>query len=63
MNAKKTSYCVVAAAWLAVFCLFGYRATFAVFSGPMAETMHWTGAEVSLGYSLIYMQLLLSSAA
>lgn len=53
MNAKKTSYCVVAAAWLAVFCLFGYRATFAVFSGPMAETMHWTGAEVSLGYSLM----------
>lgn len=53
MNAKKISYCVVAAAWLAVFCLFGYRATFAVFSGPMAETMHWTGAEVSLGYSLM----------
>lgn len=53
MNAKRTSYCVVAAAWLAVFCLFGYRATFAVFSGPMAETMHWTGAQVSLGYSLM----------
>lgn len=53
MNAKKTSYCVVAAAWLAVFCLFGYRATFAVFSGPMAETMNWTGAQVSLGYSLM----------
>lgn len=53
MNAKRTSYCVVASAWLAVFCLFGYRATFAVFSGPMAQTMHWTGAEVSLGYSLM----------
>ncbi len=53
MNAKKTSYCVVAAAWLAVFCLFGYRATFAVFSGPMSQTMNWTGAEVSLGYSLM----------
>lgn len=53
MGAKKISYCVVAAAWLAVFCLFGYRATFAVFSGPMAETMHWTGAQVSLGYSLM----------
>lgn len=53
MNAKKISYCVVAAAWLAVFCLFGYRATFAVFSGPMAQTMNWSGAEVSLGYSLM----------
>ena len=53
VNAKKLSYCVVAAAWLAVFCLFGYRATFAVFSGPMAQTMNWSGAEVSLGYSLM----------
>lgn len=53
MNAKKTSYLVVFAAWLAVFCLFGYRATFAVFQGPMAQTMHWTTAEVSGGYSLM----------
>lgn len=53
MNAKNTSYCVVASAWLAVFCLFGYRATFAIFSGPMAQTMNWTGAEVSLGYSIM----------
>ncbi|MEG0798569.1 MAG: MFS transporter [Acidaminococcaceae bacterium] len=53
MNAKKMSYCVVAAAWLAVFCLFGYRATFAIFSGPMAQTMGWSGAEVSLGYSIM----------
>lgn len=53
MNAKKMSYCVVASAWLAVFCLFGYRATFAIFSGPMAQTMGWSGAEVSLGYSIM----------
>ncbi|KYZ78156.1 MFS transporter [Anaerosporomusa subterranea] len=52
-NAKGMSYSVIAAAWLAVFCLFGYRATFAVLSGPMASTMKWTGAEVSLGYSLM----------
>lgn len=52
-NAKSMSYSVIAAAWLAVFCLFGYRATFAVLSGPMASTMKWTGAEVSLGYSLM----------
>ncbi len=53
MSAKKTAYCVVASAWLAVFCLFGYRATFAIFSGPMAQTMNWTGAETSLGYSIM----------
>jgi MFS family permease len=53
MNAKKMSYCVVASAWLAVFCLFGYRATFAIFSGPMIQTMGWSGAEVSLGYSFM----------
>jgi len=47
------SYSVIAASFLAVFCLFGYRATFAVLSGPMASTMKWTGAEVSLGYSLM----------
>jgi MFS family permease len=52
-NAKRMSYSVIAAAWLAVFCLFGYRATFAVLSGPMAQTMKWTGAQVSLGYSLM----------
>ena len=50
-NAKSMSYSVIAASFLAVFCLFGYRATFAVLSGPMAATMKWTGAEVSLGYS------------
>ena len=52
-NAKGMSYSVIAASFLAVFCLFGYRATFAVLSGPMASTMKWTGAEVSLGYSLM----------
>ena len=52
-NAKGMSYSVIAASFLAVFCLFGYRATFAVLSGPMASTMKWSGAEVSLGYSLM----------
>lgn len=53
MDAKKTSYFVVVAAWLAVFCLFGYRSTFAILAGPMSQTMDWTGAQVSLGYSLM----------
>ena len=52
-NAKGMSYSVIAASFLAVFCLFGYRATFAVLSGPMASTMKWSGAEVSMGYSLM----------
>lgn len=52
-NARKMSYMVVAAAWLAVFCLFGYRATFSVLLGPMAKSMSWSVAQTSLGYSLM----------
>ncbi|WVU09560.1 MFS transporter (plasmid) [Natranaerobius thermophilus JW/NM-WN-LF] len=40
-------------AWLAVFVLFGYRATFSVLQGPMAESTGWTSGELSLGYSLM----------
>ena len=52
-KAKIMSYSVIAAAWLAVFCLFGYRATFSVLLGPMAKSMGWTVSETSLGYSLM----------
>ncbi|MGB9791552.1 MAG: MFS transporter [Thermacetogeniaceae bacterium] len=51
--AKRIGYCVVAAAWLAVFCLFGYRATFSVLQGPLRQSMHWTAGQTSLGYSLM----------
>lgn len=51
--AKRIGYFVVAAAWLAVFCLFGYRSTFSVMQGPMRESMHWTAGQTSLGYSLM----------
>ncbi len=44
---------VVLASWLAVFCLFGYRATFAILKGPMGVTMGWSTAQVTLGYSLM----------
>ena len=44
---------VVLASWLAVFCLFGYRATFAILKGPMGITMGWSTAQVTLGYSLM----------
>lgn len=51
--AKRIGYCVVAAAWLAVFCLFGYRSTFSVMLGPMRDSMNWTAGQTSLGYSLM----------
>ncbi len=44
---------VVGASWLAVFCLFGYRATFAILKGPMELTLGWSAAQVTLGYSLM----------
>ncbi len=56
MNRRRTNLLglqTVAAAWLAVFCLFGYRATFAVFLGPLQQDMGWTAAQTSLGYSLM----------
>ena len=43
----------VFASWLAVFCLFGYRATFAVLKGPMAVSLGWSASEVTLGYSVM----------
>ncbi|MGI2260479.1 MFS transporter [Shewanella sp. GXUN23E] len=44
---------VVVAAWLAIFCLFGYRATFSILKVPMSEDMAWSQTEVTLGYSLM----------
>jgi len=52
-KAKKYGWSVVAASWLAVFCLFGYRATFAILKGPMSVDLGWTQAQVTLGYSLM----------
>ena len=44
---------VVMASWLAVFCLFGFRATFAVLKVPMGQDMHWSAANISAGYALM----------
>jgi MFS family permease len=52
-SARKAGYLAVLAAFLAVFCLFGYRATFSVLLGPMSKSMHWTVSQTSLGYSLM----------
>ena len=52
-NPRRAGWSVVFASWLAVFCLFGYRATFAILKGPMAATLGWTSSEVTLGYSVM----------
>ncbi len=51
--ARWYGWSAVAASWLAVFCLFGYRATFAVLKGPMGTALGWNAAQVTLGYSLM----------
>jgi len=52
-DAKRYGWSVVAASWLAVFCLFGYRATFAILKGPMSADLGWSQTQVTLGYSLM----------
>jgi MFS family permease len=44
---------VIASSFLAIFCLFGYRSTFALLKGPMSAEMGWSQAQVSFGYSLM----------
>jgi len=44
---------VVITSWIAVFCLFGYRAIFAVIKDSMSTSLGWNQAQVSLGYSLM----------
>jgi MFS family permease len=44
---------VVFSSWLAVFCLFGYRATFAILKGPMGISLGWSSSAVILGYSVM----------
>lgn len=52
-QAKRKAHMVVMASWLALFCLFGFRATFAVLKVPMGNEMHWSSANISIGYSLM----------
>ncbi len=44
---------VVAASWLAVFSLFGVRASFAILKDPIARELGWSQGQVTLGYSLM----------
>ncbi len=52
---KYYGWSVIAASWLALFCLFGYRATFSILKVPMSADMGWSQAEVTLGYSFMMM--------
>ena len=52
-RAKGLGRNVVTASWLAVFVLFGYRATFTIMLGPIAESLGRSISEISLGYSLM----------
>ncbi len=52
-RAKALGRNVVTASWLAVFVLFGYRATFTIMLGPIAESLGKSISEISLGYSLM----------
>ncbi|WP_205842161.1 hypothetical protein [Natranaerobius trueperi] len=54
MNTKiKLGNHVVISAWLAIFVLFSYRATFSVLLEPMEHSTGWSAGELSLGYSLM----------
>lgn len=44
---------VIVSSWLAVFCLFGYRATFAILKGPMGQSLGWSDSQVTFGYSIM----------
>lgn len=53
VKAKGLGRKVVMASWLAIFILFGYRATFSVLLAPMQADMGWSVSQLSLGYSLM----------
>jgi len=52
-NAKRLGYMVVAASWLAVFCLFGYRSSFSILNPVMIESTGWEKTLPSTGYSIM----------
>ncbi len=60
-NSKQTARMVLAASWLAVFCLFGFRTTFAIFQVPMAHEMHWSATQISGGFAIMMVVYALSA--
>jgi OFA family oxalate/formate antiporter-like MFS transporter len=51
--AKQLGAMVVAASWLAVFCLFGYRSSFSILNPVMIESSGWDKTLPSTGYSIM----------
>lgn len=52
-NAKRLGYLVIAAAWLAVFSLFGFRSSFSILNPVMISSTGWAKTLPSTGYSLM----------
>jgi MFS family permease len=52
-NAKRLGYMVIAAAWLAVFCLFGFRSSFSILNPVMISSTGWDKTLPSTGYSIM----------
>jgi len=53
VNSKHYGLMAVGASWLAIFCLFGYRTTFAVLQVPLSAAQGWTNTQTSLGLSIM----------
>lgn len=52
-KARTFGLCTVISAWLAVFCLFGYRSSFSVMQSQIIADTGWSTIQVSLGYCLM----------
>ncbi|NLG96072.1 MAG: MFS transporter [Chloroflexi bacterium] len=52
-SAKRLGYLTVAASWLAVFCLFGFRSSFSILNPVMISSTGWAATLPSTGYSIM----------
>lgn len=52
-KARVYGICTVIAAWLAVFCLFGYRSSFSIMQKMIIQDTGWTTIQTSLGYCIM----------
>ena len=52
-KAKKYGICTVMSAFLAVFCLFGYRSSFSIMQGLIIADTGWSTIQTSLGYCIM----------
>jgi len=52
-EAKRYGACTVVSAFLAVFCLFGYRSSFSIMQSLIIADTGWTTIQTSLGYCIM----------